>query len=63
MKKVFIVTLTYKGDKETSDFLDSLLLVDPGDISLNVILVDNSPEKPFKKDFSLFEKAELRRKK
>ena len=60
MKKVFIVTLTYKGDRETSDFLDSLLLVDTGGISLNVILVDNSPEKPFKKDVRKYKKLNLK---
>lgn len=46
MKKVFVVIINYKGDKDTLELLQSFGKVERKDIDLNVVVVDNYPQKP-----------------
>lgn len=44
MKKVYIIIINYKGQKDTIDCLKSLEKVENKNLDLNVIIIDNYPE-------------------
>lgn len=50
MKKVFAVTINYKGHKDTIDLLKSLQKIKKNNINLNVVVVDNFPADQIKLD-------------
>jgi len=46
MKKVFVVIINYKGEKDTIELLSSLKNVDKNSFDLNVLVIDNYPQDP-----------------
>ena len=46
MRKVFIVTINYKGEKNTIELLDSLRNVEKKNFDLSVLVIDNYPQDP-----------------
>lgn len=48
MKKVFLVILNYKNEKDTIELLDSLKRVNRADFEFHTVIVDNFPEDPIK---------------
>lgn len=46
MKNVYLVTINYKGDKNTLELLESLKKINRTNFKLNVVVVDNFSQKP-----------------
>lgn len=48
MKKIFVVIINYKGEKNTKELLESLKGVKRDGLDLNVLVIDNYPKDPIK---------------
>lgn len=59
MKRIFVISLSYKGDRNTKELLDSFLNVDQEGYSLNFVIVDNYPKKPLKVDIKKYKRLNL----
>ncbi len=60
MKKVFIVTLNYKGHKDTIELLESLTKIKRDSFSLNTVVVDNFPEDSFEVNVEKYSSIKLK---
>jgi GT2 family glycosyltransferase len=60
MKKVYIVIINYKGDKDTLELLDSLKKVHKGNLDVSVLVVDNYPQDPIKINEKEYEDIKLK---
>ncbi|KKR73040.1 MAG: Glycosyl transferase family 2 [Candidatus Levybacteria bacterium GW2011_GWC2_40_7] len=60
MKKVFVITLNYKGDKNTKELLESFLKVDKSSFLLTFLIVDNYPKKPIEIDTDKYKGLNLK---
>jgi len=61
VKKVFVITLNYKGDKNTKELLESFLKVDKSSFLLTFLIVDNYPKKPIEIDTNKYKGLDLRK--